>query len=846
MLFDIIFLIDCFGVNFNTAVYTESGQLSYDRVTIAKTYLQFWFWIDFPSSVPLSQGFKIAALVQGASSGDDQRLLNSIKLLRLARILKLIRLMKAAKIFKLLEDELDINMSFLKLLKLFFAVLFICHLVGCIAYWAISAQDPYIYGMFRPQRWWGCELAPWAPNDFGLEVLTKESIFKEDPHEEFELLTGVPRAPDDFCDQSPGSGERWMTKMEKGWIYLWVLYWTITTMTTIGYGDFSPKTPLEVIITIIVQLFGAVLFGWIIGNIANLLADFNQYETAYKLRMEQIKAYLSHKKVPWPLRKSVKKYCSHYFARKGVMREDWNILPPLLKREIVRFEHADVLTSFPRLADRENEECMHRLLDFVRPMHVPAGTYFINGAIDPCTEMYFVQEGYVVVLDKFAREMKSATGGCTGSANKARGSSSRGWQLSVFRKSKTDSDAPGDESSRSENPTSHAQPQVTRKPRRYTSFGGSKVLDVKRTGSWFGHVELIGEYDVAEEVGMDDSMYQDAEWQNTYKARTACDLMILVKHDLFLLMDEYPYLKDVLDEEPAVVSPSSACRTDASIDDADSTVASHVQNVYVETASALNESRPPPALPLDHGGKGALEAIPDGVKSNKFNAACTGNLEEGSKSNRRSSGSFSQGRASRFGTQSTERVVLTKASGCCPKSAAKSPKLTGAGGSGPQMVGASSSAQPSSQRSGWQKARRLRNEITSMSQAAAEAKTTAASGSSSDWMKQRIAVDILGDAAVEPSKIDDDALFERLQTLISHANAVIDDQQGRPSDGSQSFGTASVSSLTSSSTGLHHAQELQLHSLLLSMQKSVQDSADMVRTFIDQAEAGAVDTSRAD
>ena len=50
-----------------------------------------------------------------------------------------------------------------------------------------------------------------------------------------------------------------------------------------------PQTSLEVVITIVVQLFGAVLFGWIIGNIAALIADFNPYESAYKLRMEQIK-----------------------------------------------------------------------------------------------------------------------------------------------------------------------------------------------------------------------------------------------------------------------------------------------------------------------------------------------------------------------------------------------------------------------------------------------------------------------------------------------------------------------------------------------------------------------------
>ena len=157
---------------------------------------------------------------------------------------------QAAKIFRIFEEELDINVSVLKLFKMTFAVLFICHIMGCAVYGiATGVQEEYVYGMFRPQEWWGCELRPWAPDDYGVPVVTNASNFKPDPPVEYELLTGQPRAPVGFCDEG-----RWINKMEKGWIYLWVLYWTVTTMTTIGYGDFSPLTPIEVGCTIVVQV----------------------------------------------------------------------------------------------------------------------------------------------------------------------------------------------------------------------------------------------------------------------------------------------------------------------------------------------------------------------------------------------------------------------------------------------------------------------------------------------------------------------------------------------------------------------------------------------------------------
>ena len=48
--------------------------------------------------------------------------------------LKLIRLLKAAKIFKVMEEELDVNMSVLKLFKLVFIAVFLGHLIACFVF----------------------------------------------------------------------------------------------------------------------------------------------------------------------------------------------------------------------------------------------------------------------------------------------------------------------------------------------------------------------------------------------------------------------------------------------------------------------------------------------------------------------------------------------------------------------------------------------------------------------------------------------------------------------------------------------------------------------------------------
>lgn len=80
------FLLDvCF--NFNTA-YMVDDRWVISRPQIALRYLQGWFWIDAPSSVPVEL---IDLLLEG-----DNESLGMLRFLRLFRLLRLLRLLKAS------------------------------------------------------------------------------------------------------------------------------------------------------------------------------------------------------------------------------------------------------------------------------------------------------------------------------------------------------------------------------------------------------------------------------------------------------------------------------------------------------------------------------------------------------------------------------------------------------------------------------------------------------------------------------------------------------------------------------------------------------------------------------
>ena len=64
--------------------------------------------------------------------------------------------------------------------------------------------------------------------------------------------------------------------------YLGSLYWSITTMVTIGYGDISPITPLEQIIGIAIMIFSSGVFGYVMSNIGQIFQNLGNVSEEYK------------------------------------------------------------------------------------------------------------------------------------------------------------------------------------------------------------------------------------------------------------------------------------------------------------------------------------------------------------------------------------------------------------------------------------------------------------------------------------------------------------------------------------------------------------------------------------
>jgi voltage-gated potassium channel len=58
--------------------------------------------------------------------------------------------------------------------------------------------------------------------------------------------------------------------------FILILYFALTTLSTVGYGDYYPNSDVEMIITSIVMLGGVAFFSYIMGNFIDIISNYEK------------------------------------------------------------------------------------------------------------------------------------------------------------------------------------------------------------------------------------------------------------------------------------------------------------------------------------------------------------------------------------------------------------------------------------------------------------------------------------------------------------------------------------------------------------------------------------------
>lgn len=343
MAMDFCFITDCI-INFNTAFIDKNKVLHVSRVDIAKDYLKGWFWIDIPASIPVDFIVEFLISSQGGGTG-------SLKLIRFLRLFRLFRVVKLAKVndlFDVLEVQFDINLNALRIVKMFITMLLTGHFLGCMlhATWYIEQDPNYDAG--------------W-------------------------LIDAFPEATVDSEDAQ--------------YRYLLSLYFAMTTMTTVGYGDILPMTNNERIVIIFVYMIGGCVFGYMLGNITNLMNDLWRVANIFTENVDSLKEYMRYRQFPHHLNSAVKEYFKYFWTSRTVFDEA-NIVNQIaapLQERVINYLKIKLLCNMKIITDESDVTFLACIIKVLQPARFEADMEVIKrGAV--ARAVYFIETGCVLVL----------------------------------------------------------------------------------------------------------------------------------------------------------------------------------------------------------------------------------------------------------------------------------------------------------------------------------------------------------------------------------------------------------------------------------------------------------------
>jgi hypothetical protein len=80
--------------------------------------------------------------------------------------------------------------------------------------------------------------------------------------------------------------------------YIFALYWAITTLATVGYGDLSAANPAEAVWATIYMFFNLALGAYVLGTITLIVIKHDERTGRYRDLTSNLKDYIRVNEIP--------------------------------------------------------------------------------------------------------------------------------------------------------------------------------------------------------------------------------------------------------------------------------------------------------------------------------------------------------------------------------------------------------------------------------------------------------------------------------------------------------------------------------------------------------------------
>uniref|UniRef100_A0A8D3D2Z1 Voltage-gated inwardly rectifying potassium channel KCNH2 n=1 Tax=Scophthalmus maximus TaxID=52904 RepID=A0A8D3D2Z1_SCOMX len=337
LIVDIMFIVDIV-INFRTTYVNSNDEVVSQSSRIAVHYFKGWFLIDMVAAIP----FDLLIYRSG-----EEATTTLIGLLKTARLLRLVRVARK------LDRYSEYGAAVLFLLMCTFAL--IAHWLACIWYAIGNVERSTSVGI------------GWLDN-LGDQL-------------------GKP-----YNDSIIGSGPSIRDK------YVTALYFTFSSLTSVGFGNVSPNTNSEKIFSICVMLIGALMYASIFGNVSAIIQRLYSGTARYHAQMMRVREFIRFHQIPNPLRQRLEEYFQHAWSyTNGIdMNAVLKGFPECLQADICLHLNRSLLQNCKAFKG-STKGCLRALAMRFKTTHAPPGDTLVHAG-DLISDLYFISRGSIEIL----------------------------------------------------------------------------------------------------------------------------------------------------------------------------------------------------------------------------------------------------------------------------------------------------------------------------------------------------------------------------------------------------------------------------------------------------------------
>jgi len=193
--------------------------------------------------------------------------------------------------------------------------------------------------------------------------------------------------------------------------YVASIYWAVSTVTTVGFGDIVAQNTTEHIYSIVCCVAGAVLGGAVIAETANIVVEWDEAKHKMEMQMSSIRAYLAFRKIPKDLQLRIVKHFKVHYRRRATFNEleILNSLTMDLRRSLSLNLLQNTLQQLDIFRDIKDSSMLASVLRHLRPMSFEMNENIINQG-DPVFEIFFIVDGEVDILERHGEHVLARLG----------------------------------------------------------------------------------------------------------------------------------------------------------------------------------------------------------------------------------------------------------------------------------------------------------------------------------------------------------------------------------------------------------------------------------------------------